>query len=270
MPSYKKYQRKIGRYAGNAIKNRYYGKRKGVKVSTLANDVYKIRRMLNTEHKHIDFSFGSSNDATTVAQFPTALAPIVKELSVPARGTYFNQRVGNQIKITHVTVKLRFRFSNNSDKYSRQTATARVVFAKDGHDTPDESNLYNVDANDQYSDMSFTNGQEFKKFLWLKEAKVTNTQNENRYMYASSDGQSLTDPSEVVANPATVPLNIQDHYRTMSNVVSIRTLFRNGDDSVVEQYKPFLYLSSDCNAINGSTADPVEVSGTVRLTYVDN
>jgi len=270
MPSYKKYQRKIGRYAGNALKNRYYGKRKGVKVATLASDVYKIRRMLNTEHKHIDYSFGSSTGATTVAQFPTALSPIVKELSVPARGTYFNQRVGNQIKITHVTVKLRFRFSNNSDKYSRQTATARVVFAKDGHDTPDESNLYIADANDQYSDMSFTNGQEFKKFLWMKECKVTNTQHENRYMYSSGDGLSLTTPAEDVTSPSTVALNVQDHYRTMSNVVSIRTMFRNGDDSVVEQYKPFLFLTSDCNSDNGTTVDPVEVSGTVRLTYVDN
>ena len=270
MPSYKKYQRKIGRYAGNALKNRYYGKRKGIKVATLASDVYKIRRMLNTEHKHIDYSFGSSTDATSVAFFPTALAPLVKELSVPARGTYFNQRVGNQIKITHVTVKLRFRFTNNSDLYSRQTATARVVFAKDGHDTPDESNLYIAYANDEYSDMSFTNGQEFKKFLWMKEIKVSNTQNENRYMYSNAAGDAPTTISEDVRAAASVGLNIQDHYRTSSNVVSIRTLFRNGDDTIVEQYKPFLYLSSDCKAPNGTTLDPVEVSGTVRLTYVDN
>ena len=47
-------------------------------------------------------------------------------------------------------------------------------------------------------------------------------------------------------------------------------MFENSSDTNVEQMKPFLVLRSDSPENNSLIYDPVEISGIIRLTYVDN
>ena len=164
------YGRKFIKRGARRVKKRYYGKKKGVKVNTLARDVYKIKRMLNTEHKHLDFKFGSGQ--TIPAQLPTNSSPVILTIPTPVKGTAYDERIGNQLKITHMTLKIQFMFKNNVDTFSRSSARVRLIYAKNADDIPDITQLLDQDANGHYSNLSFVNTQEYKKFVWIKKCDI--------------------------------------------------------------------------------------------------
>ena len=174
--AYKKFYKKAKKYA----KKRYTTKSGGVKLKQVARDVAKIQRSLNVEHKHLDYRFGS---ATSDGQRPTKNTPIIIPLPTPAKGTAYNQRIGNQIRIVHMTSKLEFTFQNNTDLISRTTAKAQILFAKSADDIPDITKLYELDPNGHYTPLSMANTQEWNKYKWVKPLGMTvkNTNYTNRY-----------------------------------------------------------------------------------------
>lgn len=267
--------RRFAKKAKKAVKKRYTTKSGGVKLAQVAKDVYKIQRSLNVEHKHLDYQIGSSGNIAS--QFPTKSNPIIIALNTPVRGTSYNNRVGNQIRITHMTAKYEFVFNNNSDLIQRSTVRARIIFAKNADHVPVITNLLDPDANGHYTPMSFTNTQEYKKFLWIKALDKTKsyTQPTNRYPLTDTNGYTnnpVQDPATatdvLVTTPAIEWLNKAPFFVNAMSKVSVRVSFTNGTDDVA-QYKPYLLLTSD---VIDSTVDydPISVSANIRMTYVDN
>lgn len=269
MPFVKKYAKKARKF----VKKRYVKKGAARGLLQLSKDVATIQRSLNVEHKHLDFKFGSSQ--TVPLQYPNKQTPIILALPVPSRGTSFNQRVGNQIRIVHMTTKMQFVFQNNSDLIQRTSVRAQVLFAKSGDDVPTIDQLYELDANGHYTPMSMANTQEWNKYKWIKslDHKKSYVQPTNRYPASRGDGNTQ-DPANAsasinVQDPATVALNNAQFYSNKSTKLSIRVSFQNGSDTEVTQYKPYLLLRSD--VIDAATDyDPIAVSGIIRMTYVDN
>jgi hypothetical protein len=177
-----------------------------------------------------------------------------------------------------MTAKYQFTFHNNTDLTQRQMARARIIFAKNAVDIPDISQLLDKDSNGHYTPLSFTNTQEYGKFLWLKalDTKVSYTQPTNRFPASDQYANTAdpTDPTSIinVENVAKEPLNLANFFRRSEAKTSVRMKFENGTEDV-EQYKPYLVLTSD--VIEGGpnpqdNYDYITVSANIRMTYVDN
>uniref|UniRef100_UPI0040485E66 hypothetical protein n=1 Tax=Algoriphagus sp. TaxID=1872435 RepID=UPI0040485E66 len=251
-----------------------------MRINKLVQDVNTIKRSLNVEHKHYDYQFGSGQ--TVSAQTPWNNDPVFLALTLPERGVAFNNRIGNQIRITHITSKLEFLFKNNTDQFSRTTCSARLLFAKSGDDVPQYEDLYEEDANGHYTRASFVNTQTWQKYTWIKPLNSFKSHVDlvNRYPLSNHAGTAPMGPFESsqiqnqeVTDQATVPLNLSRYYINKQTKTSIRVSFENGSDTIVSQFKPYLLLMADCPSTAQTAAtilDPVSISGTIRFTYVDN
>jgi hypothetical protein len=268
MPYVKKFAKKAKKFA----KKRYTQKSGKIKVGQVYRDLQMVKRQLNVEHKHIDFKFGSGQAVS--AQFPTKQTPIILPIPLPARGTSYNQRVGNQVRVVHLTSKLEFIFNNNTDLIQRTNVRVQIVFAKDASNVPLIANLYDTDANGHYTPMSMVNTQEYKKYVWLKshDHKKGYTQPTNRYPPSNVAGDSRIEGGTSlipVEDTTATLLNKAIFYSNKQSKTSIRMMFENGSDTNLEQMKPYLLLRSD--VIDADTDyDPIAVTGIVRMTYVDN
>ncbi|WP_445772322.1 hypothetical protein [Rheinheimera sp.] len=221
----------------------------------------KIKRSLNVEHKHYDFHFGSGRP--TIAQQPTNQTPIVLALPVPERGVAFNNRVGNQIKITHISSKLQFFFKNNQDLIGRTSCSVRLLFAKSGADIPNITDLYQPDANGHYTRNSFTQSQNWKKYAWIK--PLNSFKSHTDMMPRQAEDATIA----IRIAPSTQSIHDTTYYVNKSAKVNIKMMFENGSDTDITQMKPYLLFMSD--TIQATTNyDPVLITGTIRFTYVDN
>lgn len=272
--TYKKFAKRKAKKAVRAVKKRYTKPSGNVNVARLAKDVYAIQRSLNVEHKHIDYQIG--NNGAIASQRPTKQTPVIIPLNTPAKGTAYNQRVGNQLRVVHMTSKLEFVFHNNTDLTQRQTCRARIIFAKDADDVPSITNLLEPDSNGHYTPMSFTNTQEYKKYVWLNKLAMLQsfTQPTNRYPQSSYNSQVLDPNGNSGTIDVTTPrdsLNISSFYQNKSTKCSIKMMFENNSDNV-ETMKPYLVLTSDVieNSTSAIDYDYINVSGQIRMTYVDN
>ena len=273
----KKYFKKVATKGAKFLKKRYTTQTGGARVNKIARDLYKIKRSLNVEHKHFDFQFGSGQ--TVTARLPTNNVPIFQALTLPSRGTAFNNRIGNQIKITHITSKIEMTFRNTSDLISRTTASVRLLWAKNGDAVPTIADLYELDANGHYTRNSFVNTQSWNKFVWIKSLNTFKSHQDqvNRYPHPDDYQNAPVGPfsTGVVVNqnvllPATTALNLSKYYINKQTKTNITVKFQNGSDTVVEQMKPYLLFMSDVIVQNPTNHDPVSITGQIRFTYVDN
>jgi len=175
-----------------------------------------------------------------------------------------------------MTSKLEFTFQNNTDLIQRTTAKAQILFAKSADDIPDITKLYELDPNGHYTPLSMANTQEWNKYKWVKPLgmMVKNTQYTNRYPESNATGTAringaTSSQTIQVDDLATQPLNIVSKYKSAGTKCSTRISFKNNSEEV-EQYKPYLLLRSDVLESSAGGYDPVIVSGTIRMTYVDN
>lgn len=134
---------------------------------------------------------------------------------------------------------------------------------------PSIDQLYDPDANGHYTPMSFVNTQEYKKYIWMKSlsAQKGYTQPTNRYApYVATNAISIQDDAVV---PSQLTLNHADFFINKQSKTDIRVLFKNGTDLPATN-RPYLLITSD--VIDGTPYDydPVQVSCTIRMTYVDN
>lgn len=288
---YAKRARKTGKkqwaMVRRGFKSRYQSRYKGKRaynIGQIMSDVGSIKRQLNVEHKHIDYTFGSAGNISV--QKPTKNNPIIIAINTPIRGTGFSDRVGNQIRVTHMTCKYQLSYHNNTDLIQRQNVRARIIFARDAGNVPSIFNLLETDANGHYTDLSFTNTQEYRKYVWMKALDMRHgyTQPTNRFPLSNTAGTTAnpnTDGSggiggssgsgsidvDDVSNRA---LNVASFFKRKETKCSIRMMFENGTDNV-ETMKPYLVLTSDViDNSNGDDYDFISVTGAIRMTYVDN
>ncbi|WP_445769538.1 MULTISPECIES: hypothetical protein [Gammaproteobacteria] len=273
---FKRYVSKSIRKGKKVIKKRYTTRTGGARINRIAKDLLFVKRKLNTEHKHIDYLIGSAATANVVAQYPTKSNPIILSLDLPVKGLNFNNRVGNQIKISHITSKFEFIFNNNTDLIQRTNLRVQLLFAKNASDVPSIDQLYELDSNNAYTPLSMSNTQEYGKFLWIKshDHQKGYTQPTNRYPESNSGGRTAdprpgqTPDNIQVDAPATQSLNKAIFYSNKKSTESIKVLFKNLSNDV-EQMKPYLLLRSDVIDAN-IDYDPIAVTGIIRMTYVDN
>lgn len=276
MPFGKYVKKQFGKTKKFAKKRYTTSTGKGLRVNRLAKDIATIQRKLNVEHKNIDYKFGSGAGSDSITLYPTKQTPVIVPLSTPIKGLNFNNRVGNQIKITHITSKLEFIFANNTDLIQRTNVRAQILFAKNASDVPTIDELYELDSNGHYTPMSMTNTQEYNKFLWIKkhDHRKGYTQPTNRYP-ASNSGGDVANPAynttgNVSADAVAIQkLNNAQFYSNKQSTENIRISFKNLSNDV-EQMKPYLLLRSDVIGANPNDYDPIAVSGIIRMTYVDN
>lgn len=257
----KKYVKKAFNKGKRFVKKRYKTRTGGVRLQKLVKDVYKIQRSLNVEHKHFDFHFGSGRPIS--AQQPTNQTPIILPIPVPERGVAFNNRIGNQFKITHITTKLQFFFKNNQDLIGRTSCSVRLLFAKSADDIPTITDLYQPDANGHYTRNSFTQSQNWKKYAWIK--PLNSFKSHTDIMPRQAEDATIA----VRIAPTTQSMHDTTYYVNKQAKVNIKVSFENGSDTNITMMKPYLLFMSDTiqATIN---YDPVLITGTIRFTYVDN
>lgn len=255
MPFVKKYAKKVKK----TIRRRYTQKKGGqVKLGQIARDVMFLKSQINAEHKHIDTVIGSTGSAAFVSQLPTRTTPIILALDTPDRGTANYNRIGNQVIVTHITAKYQFTFGNTIDKKARTTVRARIIWAKSAADVPVIADILESDANDNYTPMSFINEQEYNKYIWLKALDCKKSHYENT-PYNPTTLQSTA------ASSATFEAQYYP-YRKWNGRIKME--YNTGTDTVSVN-KPYLVLTSDVKE-DTNNWDPVSVTGTIRLTYIDN
>jgi len=246
------------------MKKRYRTTFKGKQaynIGAIYKDITFLKSQLNAEHKHIDTTFGTGGPVTYVTQFPYRDAPIIQPLSLPSHGLYNNNRVGNQVVFTNITCKYGILFANTTDRRSRSTIRARIIWAKSADDVPLIANLLMADPNDEYTEMSYVNEQEYRKYIWTKSLDVTQShQEQTRYNGSSSS----------VGSPL-APNQYSRYYPRASWKGRIRTEFETGTSTCTVN-KPYILLTSNAykDPLETYAEDPISFQGTIRLTYIDN
>jgi len=256
----KKFVRKVRGRAVAGVRNRYITKGrvgKGYNIPNIIKDVSYIKRALNTERKHLDTLItntvtGSLPDHT---KHPTAVPHdgniIIYPLAIPVRGTSYNNRIGNQIKVTNISVRYILAHTNTSSSQSNTTIKCLIFFAKNADDIPSPTELFQVDANGLISPASYWNSQEYRNFFFPKGLK-----------YQKTSYNKTLPPG----NPGTTNSQAQRYYPKTSVPLQTRITYAN-DSNDATMMKPYIMFISD--ALDATT-DPIKVDAQIRLTYVDN
>ena len=166
-------------------------------------------------------------------------------LRTPVRGTELSPRVRNQLRVVHMTAKNKFVFDNNTDEFQRQSMRAQILFAKSAGDIPDITKLLEMDTNGHYTDLSFYNGQEYKKYQLMKALDCSQSYTQPTNRFPPSNSVVVNESIGVnVSNPASTSLNKAIFVKSKSSKVGITMMFKNLSEGV-EQMKPYLLLTSD-------------------------
>lgn len=243
-------------------RRRYVNNKGNVRLGKITSDLMYIKNSLNTERKHLEMDIKDSLSAGQVQRDPyghaiaygparpNRNAALIYEIILPARGTAYNQRIGNQIKLTHMSARLQVERTNKQNSQSTCTWKAFVFFVKDGDATyPTSTDLIELDCNGKYTPMCYSNNQTYKNFI--------------RPGGLSKTG-FFKDPT--ATNNAG---NTMFHYPRMNQKLNLPIKFENGDDFACTQNRPFIMFVSDDNSVANDT-DHIDFTGKIRLSYVDN
>lgn len=259
---FRKARKFVRRQVLQKAKKRYANSKGNIRLGQVVRDVQYIKSALNTERKHLEIQLNSNLPHDTVQSDPygnpigfgparpTRTHMTIYPLPLPIRGTAYNQRVGNQIKLTHASVRLQVEKANTDTLQSTTTWKCFIIFQKDGGTTLLPTDIMQPDANGAYTPMCFTNAEKFKSFY--------------RPKFLSKTGR-FKDPD--TSNPTG---NMAYHYPRMSQKLSTQIKFELNDDYNVTQMRPFIVFMSDDNQVHPSDNDHIQFSGTIRLSYVDN
>lgn len=281
--------KKVARYARRQVvgrlRKRYVRGNGNFKVNKLISDVSYLKSSLNTERKHIDFHItnllsanalepnaGSRSIRAGVAR-PTRNSPVIYRLALPERGVAYNQRIGNQIKITNIHAKFQIERLNKQNYQTSCHWKFFLFFVKAGDEySPTIDQLFEQDVNGNYTPMCRTNGQEFKKFyrpkMLTKSGKIIEQVNGNNqgachYKYCTISQKMST---KVMFDNAEYKTYVDQEPSDQTNNVD--------DFPCVEAMRPYICFLSDDNSggSNNTTADQdtLDFTGNIRISYVDN
>lgn len=243
-------------------RRRYVNNRGNVKLGKVMRDVMYIKNSLNTERKHLELDIKDSLGAGQVQRDPLGHAiaygparpnrnaAVIYELTLPSRGTAYNQRVGNQIKITHISARLQVERTNAQNYQATCTWKAFIFFVKDGDNAyPTATDIVELDCNGKYTPMCYANNQTYKQFIRPK----------------------MLTKAGLIKDPANTSSagNTTFHYPKMNQALNIPVKFENNDDYACTQNRPFIMFLSDDNSVHTDT-DHLDFTGKIRISYVDN
>lgn len=228
-------------------KKRYVNSKGQARFGKIAKDIMYIKNSLNVERKHLDLTWGTFlpvGYTSNLTMIPSVSTPVITPLDLPVRGTAYNQRVGNQLKLTNISYKAVITKLNSTTALASTTVQLFVVFVKDGGPFRIEE-LLEVDAEGNRTLASYYNQQNFKKFYIPGMLKYQRTF------------------SDAYERPSTG--NESKFYVSRFNKMNQRIMFEDSTETVAT-YKPFLVAMTD----NTGAGDEIQINCQMRLSYVDN
>lgn len=262
---YKSKSKKVARYARRQVvgrfKKRYIRNNGNFKVNKLVSDVMYLKNSLNTERKNYDIDLSTSLGVNAVQNgvnadpvkygpvAPDRQTPKVLPLALPYRGVEYNQRVGNQLKITNISIRLQIERQNRLNNYASVAYRVFLMFKKSGDDSPvSPADLYEQDANGNYTPMCYRNPQEFKTFYSPKLLACRGLIRDNLAGNSSTQKELF--------------------YKNMQQKLNVTVKFQNGVDAVCTAMRPYLVILTDDQS--NSDNEKTHFTGKVRISYVDN
>jgi len=208
------------------------------------SDVKELKRMLNTEEKHVDTTTGT----TTVVVGASVVTPI----GTVAEGSDNNQRTGRSVKLVRIEMSCFFSYSTGT--ISSQTVQNQIInwYVVRYNKTPSSSGataftiseFLNQDSNANYSPLSLPNSDTSENFTLLASG-------ETRVDLADS----TTGPSSKGAMlNVSIPCNFHQTY----NSTTAASICDNMCFLVFTAIEPI-------NTAGSSTVNPA-----TRMWYVDN
>lgn len=278
----KKYVR---RQVMRPLKKRYTRKSGNLKYGQIVSDLNYIKSSLNTERKHIDFqitnllpsnqleaNLGTRSLRAGVAR-PTRNTPVIYRIVLPERGVAYNQRIGNQIKITNIHAKFQIERLNRQNYQTSCHWKMFMFFVKAGDEfSPSIDQLFEQDVNGNYTPMCRTNSQEFRKFyrpkMLTKTGKIVEQVNGNNQGACHYKYVNISQKMNV---------KVQFENATYSTFVDQEPSDQNNnvdDFPCVDVMRPYICFLSDDNSggTNNTTndTDAIDFTGSIRISYVDN
>ena len=290
--AYNRYFKRQGRMVRRGLRKRYVKKtrsgRKYYNIGQIMKDVNYVKRSLNVEHKQCSTVYGvktTSDDPTIIFSplsgtatpylVPTDTSPIIKQLAMPGQGTMNMNRIGNSIKLTHISARIRAlafleNYHTSGARLVTPSCTIMMGFFKPAVGMAsftdiDISDIFEKDAGGDYTRSSYRNKNKYGQFYFPR---------------------GMT--KKIYLNPS----GIENHGNTTSGIESVVERFINfnvrcnvkvpfvtGDAGVTsgssnwastETMRPFIVVMSNCkgNGSNGQTY--VNVVGEWKFSYVDN
>ncbi len=149
-----------------AGKKRYFSKNTKQNVTNIANDVMMLKRLLNTEMKHVETR--SSNNVSSGT-------PFVDPLGSPAEGTDSTNREGRSIKIQRIDFTLQCLFVTGTVATTAKQAQRFKWYLVRNNDTPSTSgasafaigDFLDLDVAGNHSALSLRDPDTFKDFTVL-------------------------------------------------------------------------------------------------------
>lgn len=285
--AYKKYFKRQGRMIRRGLKSRYVRKTKTGKpyynIGQMVRDVAYVKRSLNTERKQITFVSGTktSTDDPTV-RFQVAVmkpkddAPVIQRLCLPAQGVKSFHRIGNQIKITHISAKIRVEAilenwaASVGPRLSTPYCKLMLGFYKPsdtsaGSGEPDIAEIYEKDSVGKYTRGSYRNTQNYKQFYFPKGCTKFITLNPSGI---PPSGGSTANHDVVVER--FVNINQRLNVKVPFQIDNSGTDEGSSNWGTAEGYRPFLLLMTNAEGTGLDGKSYVLCSAEIKLSYVDN
>lgn len=266
----RRFARKGARYAKRQFNRRYKSKAGGFRVARLARDMRYVKSQLNVEHKYID------NDIQTFHASSTGFSnqyPYIERLTMPRAGTANNERVGNEIKVSHISYRLDCDASvfqdSTIDKVSIKVSLLCAWNPDDVVDNDTASaggNANNTTAevmlvptivgSENYPPYAYTNKPNYKKYVRLH----SEIKSLSQLLQIKPDDVGITHSKNVHLN-GSFKCNFKPQFEIGSSNLDV--------------LQPFIMIQTDSpgNSLStgGVSSEPQwKVVGKVRMTYIDN
>lgn len=266
------------------LKSRYVRRTKSGKpyynIGQVVRDLSYVKRSLNTERKQYSFVSGtktSSDDPTVIRTIGTLSpkddTPLFAYLPLPMQGTSSYQRVGNQIKLTHISAKIRLEavlenWHSTGQRLGTPYAHIMIGFYKPGQSTgssvPTIADLFEKDSLGLYTRASYRNSQTYKQFYFPKGC--------SKYITLNPSG--IPPSAGGNANHDTVV----EKYLRINEKLNITIPFITGQSgtagdtnwSTAEGMRPFMLIMTNCEGDGTDGKTYLNTASEIKFSYVDN
>lgn len=288
MPGYYKRQYNI---AKRTAKRRYVRKTKSgnakLNISKMARDLRYLKNSLNVEHKQFSTVYGlktSADDPTIIySPYASAIEPFIRPidqspqilpLALPSQGLKNMNRVGNNIKLTHISARMRViglleNFNTSGSKLATPTCTIMIGFFKPAHGIAGLADvsiddIFEKDASGDYTRSSYRNKEKYEQFMFPRGL--------TKKVYLNNNG--------VQNNTGTTNGNdlIIEKYIDFNIKTSIKIPFTTGvtgatnahNWGTAEYMRPFLLVMTNARGDGANGKTEVQMVGEFKFSYVDN